>query len=447
MVFLGGPSWKVPLGRRDSTTVSRATANANLPSSLMDFPALIKNFKDQGLDEHDVVVLFGAHTLGFAQCDAFRDHIYKDTNIDPAFAGYLRTICPRIMKSRFLDSGGGGGKKKKSNANATSSFGLDSNFLSLSVVAGSVSSQDEGLNEGLLLEQLVKLLMLLWFLGADSSNDTKVGNADPNTCTILINITVSPTIDLNNYGSILSGLTSYAKVTGEPSRKSVNFLTLITSAGNRVDVVVLLESIRAISERFINTAYGFFLGKRMAYPIVPNYVKLCRAMIELRVDVELKDTIVVAMPKLVEHRNPSQDPRVVSVGPKVGFKPVKQVYRLVFKKNNVNTSGNKKKDAESRKEVSNPNSFDVLNSVENDVDLGSNEGGEDEVEPVDNEMTSFLASERVGFGTNSLLEQWRETYENVDYDYDPYDDDMYECQEIPNNIQSICDNLDISSYE
>ncbi|GKC75356.1 hypothetical protein Tco_1126130, partial [Tanacetum coccineum] len=49
----------------------------------------------------------------------------------------------------------------------------------------------------------------------------------------------------------------------------------------------------------------------------------------------------------------------------------------------------------------------------------------------------------VGFGTSSLLEQWRDTYKNVDYDYDPYDDDTYEGQEIPNNIQSICDNLDI----
>ncbi|GJS46190.1 hypothetical protein Tco_0596311 [Tanacetum coccineum] len=58
-------------------------------------------------------------------------------------------------------------------------------------------------------------------------------------------------------------------------------------------------------------------------------------------------------------------------------------------------------------------------------------------------MTRFLASDRVGFGTNSLLEQWRDTYENADYDYDPYDDDMYEGQKIPDKIQSICDNLDI----
>ncbi|GKE70138.1 copia protein, partial [Tanacetum coccineum] len=40
-----------------------------------------------------------------------------------------------------------------------------------------------------------------------------------------------------------------------------------------VDTIVSVESIRAIGERFANTAYGFFLGKRVAYPVVANYVR------------------------------------------------------------------------------------------------------------------------------------------------------------------------------
>nr|GEW11489.1 hypothetical protein [Tanacetum cinerariifolium] len=78
------------------------------------------------------------------------------------------------------------------------------------------------------------------------------------------------------------------------------------------------------------------------------------------------------------------------------------------------------------------------------VDYSGDHDGEDEVEPVDNEIAKFLASKRVGYGTNSLLEQWSQTYVNADYHYDPYDNDMYEGQEIPDNIQSICDNLDIN---
>ncbi|GKB92975.1 hypothetical protein Tco_0979112 [Tanacetum coccineum] len=77
------------------------------------------------------------------------------------------------------------------------------------------------------------------------------------------------------------------------------------------------------------------------------------------------------------------------------------------------------------------------------VDSSGDHDSEDEVELVDNELASFLASKKVGCGTNSLLEQWKKTYENSDYDYDPYNDDMYEGQETPDKIQSICDNVDI----
>ncbi|GKA95779.1 RNA-directed DNA polymerase, eukaryota, reverse transcriptase zinc-binding domain protein [Tanacetum coccineum] len=45
------------------------------------------------------------------------------------------------------------------------------------------------------------------------------------------------------------------------------------AGGNGVDVVVPVESIRVVSKRFANTASGFFLGKRVAYPDVANYVR------------------------------------------------------------------------------------------------------------------------------------------------------------------------------
>ncbi|GJU83647.1 hypothetical protein Tco_1286012 [Tanacetum coccineum] len=79
------------------------------------------------------------------------------------------------------------------------------------------------------------------------------------------------------------------------------------------------------------------------------------------------------------------------------------------------------------------------------VDYSGDHGSEDEVDHVDNEMASFLAkTSGVGYGTKSMLEQWRKTYGDVEqeYDYDPYDDDMYEGQ-VPDNIQTICNNMDI----
>ncbi|GKD03490.1 hypothetical protein Tco_1178464 [Tanacetum coccineum] len=116
-----------------------------------------------------------------------------------------------------------------------------------------------------------------------------------------------------------------------------------------------------------------------------------RALIERRADVELKDTIVdeclknIASDVVKNLKNHSQSPRGVPVGPKVGFKPAKQVYSVVSKNDNANTIGNKKKDVEVRKEVSNLNPFDVLNSVENDVILCINWG------------TSNLASKDVNY--------------------------------------------------
>ncbi|GJU07170.1 hypothetical protein Tco_1123600 [Tanacetum coccineum] len=169
----------------------------------------------------------------------------------------------------------------------------------------------------------------------------------------------------------------------------------------------------------------------------------------------------------------SQTSRGVPVGLKMGFKPHKE-YRPVLKKLNASSSGNKKKGVEPSIEVL----FDVLNSVDNDAELVllllikigkfkdllssgqailvDNAGNplkkveflgdydsKDEVTSIDNDMACSLALERVGFGTQSLLEQWRDLYGNGDYDEDPYDEDIYEGHDVTQEIQAICDNLDI----
>ncbi|GJR65147.1 retrotransposon protein, putative, ty1-copia subclass [Tanacetum coccineum] len=340
----------------------------------------------------------------------------------------------------------------------------------------------------------------------------------------------------------------------------------------QIDVDIPVESMRAISEIFANTAYGFFLGKRVVYPVVANYVRnisgkfglvksmlnsstglfsfqfssmdglnsmlengpwfirnhplilrkwnsdvnllkkdvgnvlvwvklhgvpitafsedglsaiamklgtllmidsytsdMClqswgrssyaRVMIELWADMELKDTIVVAMPKIMadgyytcticvkyEWKPPRcscckvfghtqeecpknirlvvatnvkksrKTSRGVPVGPKVGFKPHKE-YRPVPKKPTASSS----------ELVDYPGDYD----------------SKDEVASIDNDIARFMALERVGFRTQSLLEQGRDSYGNGDYDEYPYDDDMYKGQDLPQELQAICDNLDI----
>ncbi|GJZ54918.1 hypothetical protein Tco_0610111 [Tanacetum coccineum] len=199
-----------------------------------------------------------------------------------------------------------------------------------------------------------------------------------------------------------------------------------------------------------------------------------RVLIELRADVELKDSIIVAMPKITREghytcvgkkktvKKPSQTFRGVPVGPKISFKPQKE-YRPVLKKPNASSSGNKKKGMEPTTEVNNSNPFDVFNSVDNDVEFGKlrlldSDGNalvptgivksDSEVEVVFDETANLKISTSgkdgsdKGYGTNNLLEQWRDSYPDND-DYDPYDDDMYKNHDLSEHVQSICDDLDI----
>ncbi|GJV03921.1 hypothetical protein Tco_1337490 [Tanacetum coccineum] len=112
-----------------------------------------------------------------------------------------------------------------------------------------------------------------------------------------------------------------------------------------------------------------------------------KVMIELRADLELKDNIVVAMPRIRGEghylctntcasekktvKKPSQTSRGILVGPKMGFKPQKE-YRPVSKKPTASSSGNKKKGLGPTIEVSNSNPFEVLNLVDDDVEFGTN---------------------------------------------------------------------------
>ncbi|GKE81413.1 hypothetical protein Tco_1551413, partial [Tanacetum coccineum] len=53
---------------------------------------------------------------------------------------------------------------------------------------------------------------------------------------------------------------------GESKCKGLNFRTLITQAEKGADVSVPLESIRVVSERYVNSAYVFFFGKAGGVP-------------------------------------------------------------------------------------------------------------------------------------------------------------------------------------
>ncbi|PNT52081.1 hypothetical protein POPTR_001G011200v4 [Populus trichocarpa] len=103
VVLAGGPCWTVPLGRRDSTTASRAAANASLPAPFLPLDQLRESFTNVGLNNNsDLVALSGAHTFGRARCSTFDFRLYNfsstgapDPSLDTTLLAALQELCPQ----------------------------------------------------------------------------------------------------------------------------------------------------------------------------------------------------------------------------------------------------------------------------------------------------------------------------------------------------------------
>ncbi|GJV20228.1 DNA helicase [Tanacetum coccineum] len=285
------------------------------------------------------------------------------------------------------------------------------------------------------------------------------------------------------------GMSSYANVTGKPSGTKVNFRTLFTPRGNEIDVVVPVESIRAIKD--VGT--------------VPVWVKLHGVPVTVFSEDGLSDiTSKLGTPLMFDSYTSDMCMQswaregyyTCNIRVEYEWKPprcacckvsghvqeecpknIGAVYQPVSKKPTANTSKNKKKNMEPTKEVSKSNPFEVLTSVDNDVELGTNGGTSnlasqetnssgsslwnvdssspsttpiiekiDKIEKliidgkvtlvasVDNEMASFL-TKKDRHGTQSLLERWKESYENDDYEYDLYGDDMSTIVKVINSVK------------
>nr|ASV46335.1 peroxidase [Lilium regale] len=138
--ILGGPSWSVKLGRRDSTTASFSGANSNIPPPSSSLSNLISKFSAQGLSTKDMVALSGAHTIGQARCTSFRAHIYNDTDIDSSFARTRQANCPAT-------AGTGDNNLAPLDLQTPTSFGNDY-YQNLLVKKGLMHSDQELYNNG-----------------------------------------------------------------------------------------------------------------------------------------------------------------------------------------------------------------------------------------------------------------------------------------------------------
>ncbi|XP_010041648.1 cationic peroxidase 1-like [Eucalyptus grandis] len=94
IVALGGPSWRVLLGRRDSTTASLSAANSDIPAPTLSLSDLITAFSNKGFTAKEMVALSGSHTIGQARCTTFQTRLYNESDINSTFATSLKENCP-----------------------------------------------------------------------------------------------------------------------------------------------------------------------------------------------------------------------------------------------------------------------------------------------------------------------------------------------------------------
>ncbi|KAJ9168767.1 hypothetical protein P3X46_020257 [Hevea brasiliensis] len=99
----GGPYYQVKKGRWDGKISMASRVPYNLPRANSTIDQLLNLFNSKGLTPEDLVVLSGAHTIGFAHCKHFISRLYNyhgtkqpDPVIDPRLLKELRMSCPQF---------------------------------------------------------------------------------------------------------------------------------------------------------------------------------------------------------------------------------------------------------------------------------------------------------------------------------------------------------------
>ncbi|XP_066310734.1 cationic peroxidase SPC4-like [Miscanthus floridulus] len=108
VVVSGGPTYKVPLGRRDSASfATQQDVLSGLPPPTAAVPALLAVLSKINLDATDLVALSGGHTIGLGHCTSFEDRLFPrpDPTLNATFAGHLLRTCPAkgTDRRRVLD--------------------------------------------------------------------------------------------------------------------------------------------------------------------------------------------------------------------------------------------------------------------------------------------------------------------------------------------------------
>ncbi|KAB1223060.1 Peroxidase 63 [Morella rubra] len=109
VTMVGGPYYKVVLGRKDGRVSDKSYVKSKLPTPAMPMSQMIKLFVDVGFSIEEMVALSGAHTIGFSHCSEFSSNIFNcsndspcDSEYNPRFAKGLQNACADYRKNPTL---------------------------------------------------------------------------------------------------------------------------------------------------------------------------------------------------------------------------------------------------------------------------------------------------------------------------------------------------------
>ncbi|KAM3355664.1 peroxidase 5-like [Capsicum galapagoense] len=109
-LFVGGINYALPGGRRDGLVSLSSEVIQNLPPPFFNAQQLQDNFKRKGLSLDEMVTLSGAHSIGRTHCSSFSNRLYgfnathpQDPSIDPRYASFLKSKCPRPISDTQVD--------------------------------------------------------------------------------------------------------------------------------------------------------------------------------------------------------------------------------------------------------------------------------------------------------------------------------------------------------
>lgn len=98
VALAGGPVYAVPTGRLDGLISDPNLVD--VPGPTFSVSEALQSFTAKGLTLMDMVILLGAHTVGHAHCDFFRDRLSNfqgtgqpDPTMDPALVKTLFNVC------------------------------------------------------------------------------------------------------------------------------------------------------------------------------------------------------------------------------------------------------------------------------------------------------------------------------------------------------------------